>query len=126
MAQGRLAKQMQTLGDEVEYFLVPKPPRGLLMDFESRRLKDDEMAAILEGGDISVAGPPAVAKDGDATAGAELTWDGAALESASFGMPGDRFGRIGLRQALGEADAVAVGVETIEVVEDHGLVAMFP
>ena len=95
------------------------------MDFESRRLKDDEMAAILEGGDISVAGPPAVAKDGNATAGAELTWDGVCWR-ARFGMPGDRFGRIGLRQALEEADAVAVGVETIEVVEDHGLVAMFP
>jgi hypothetical protein len=90
------------------------------------RSVSEASGAILEGGDISVAGPPAVAKDGDATAGAELTWDGVALESASFGMPGDRFGRIGLRQALEEADAVAVGVETIEVVEDHGSVAKFP
>jgi hypothetical protein len=48
------------------------------MDFQGGGLKDNDMTPILHGGDIGIAGPPAIAKDGDAAAGVEVSGDAVA------------------------------------------------
>ena len=65
-----------------------------------------------------------LADDDDPASGGELPRDALPLQAAGVGMPGHGFLLLGLAQALEQADAAAVGVEGIDVVDDDELVAV--
>ena len=96
------------------------------MYFAGRRLEEHQVPSILQGRDVAVEGLPVVGDDGHAAAGAEFLWDILALQGGGIRIPADGLVRLGLGQGLQEADAVAAGVEAVEVVEDDRLVWVAP
>ena len=87
------------------------------------RLEDDDVAAVLEGGDGGVLGPPLVGDDGGPARGLEA--GGQAGPLGRVGVPADGLDRVGLEEALEQPDGVAVGEQAVDVVDDDGLVAVF-
>ena len=92
----------------------------MAVDFHGGRLKEQHVAAVFQGGHVGVERAPGVADQDHAARGGKLPRDVAAHQSGRLAQPAQRFGRFRLAQGLEQADAVAVGVQAVDVVEDDG------
>src|SRR5262249_13274717 len=86
--------------DKIEDLLVPEPAGRLAVDFQGRRLKEQQVAAIFQGGHVGVERLPVVAHQRYPAGGRELPWDIASLQGRSRALPGERLGRFRLAQGL--------------------------
>ena len=118
-AQRMLADQMQAGGHEVENLLIPKPTRSLAMHFQGRRLEEEDMAAVLQGSHVGVERFPVVADQRQPTGSSELLGYLAQLQDRCQRVPAQGLDRLGLAQGLQEADAAAVGIQSVNVVKDQ-------
>ena len=125
VAQRGFGDQVQVLSHPVVDFGVIEPGAGLAMDLSGGRLEEQHMAAILYGGDIGVQRPPVIGQDGHTAGGSERTRDGGALELGGRRVPGDAFDGIGLAQTLEQPYGRRAGIEAVDVIDDHQLVAVF-
>jgi hypothetical protein len=119
-----LAEQVQVLGDAVEDLLVPEPAGRLAVDLQRRRLEDEHVTAIFESSHVGVERLPVVAYQRQPTGGGELSWDALAVQDRRGRVPAQGLGSFGLAEGLEQADAAAVGVQAIDIVEYQGLVAV--
>ena len=111
---------MQVPAQEIEDLLVPEPGRHAAVDLQGRRLEDDDVGPILEGDDVRVERAPVVGDDRHSASGPELAGDVPAVEQSDGRVPGDRLDGLSLAEALQESHGVPVGVQAVDVVEDHG------
>src|SRR5262249_36287017 len=122
--QGMLRYQMQVVRDKIEDRLIPNPPRRLAVDFHRRRLEEQQMAAVFQGGHVSIECVPVVTHQRYPAAGGELPRDVVSLQGRSRALPRERFGHFRLAHGLEQADALAVRIEAVDVVQDDGLIAV--
>jgi hypothetical protein len=118
---------VQILAEPFIDFRLPvlEPLAGLTVDLGGAGLEDQNVPAVLQGGDVIVERLPVVADDDHAAGGGELAGQAVLFQAAGVGMPGDRLLLLGLAQAFQEADAGLVGVERIDIV-DHDEAAAMP
>ncbi len=62
----KLGEEIESLANEIENLLIPKPGARSHVDLQRRRLEDEADPAILHRGDIPVERPPLVGDDGHA------------------------------------------------------------
>src|SRR5216683_1607950 len=120
-----LIDQMEMHCYEVENLLIPKPSSGPAMHFQRRRLEQQHMAAVLQGGHVGIERLPVIANHCDATLGGELQRNPLTLEDRCRRMPTQCFGWFGLTKCLQKANTAAIGVQAVYVVEDKRLMTVF-
>ena len=85
-------------------------------------LEEQHMPPVLQRRHVLVERLPVVGDDDHPALGRELPGDALPLQAARVGVPGHGLGLLGLAQALEQADAAAVGVEGVDVVDDDELI----
>src|SRR5260370_17235425 len=90
-AHRMLGDQVQVIGDEVKYLFIPEPAGGMAMDFPRRRLKDEHMTAVFQGGHVGVEGLPVIAHQRHPVGGRELVWNALAVQDTASRLPTARF-----------------------------------
>src|SRR6516165_8073091 len=113
-----LRDQMESTGDEIEDLLVPKPTGCLAMHFERGRLEYQYMAAVFERGHVGIERLPVIADQGHPTGRGELGRNSPALKDRRGRVPTQGFGRFCVAEGFEQPDAAAIGIETVDVVED--------
>ena len=62
-SEGMVHNEMHVLRNEIEDFLIMEPKCRLLVDFDRGRIKDDHVAPVFQGGDVSVHRRPSIGND---------------------------------------------------------------
>src|SRR6266851_6605609 len=120
-----LGYPMQMPRDEVEDLLIPKPRGRLAVDFQRGRLKEEDVAAVFQGSDIGIKRFPVVAHQRYPAGGGELRGHTPTLQDRRRRVPIQGLPRFGLTQGLQEANAAAIGIQAIDIIEYEWLMAMF-
>src|SRR5260370_39789139 len=110
------------LGDKGKDFLVREPACRLAVNFQGTRLEDQQVAAILQGGHVLVECLPLIPYQDDSAGRGELSGDAALTQGRSCRLPGYGFRSFRLAQGLEQANPQTVGIETVDIVQDDGLV----
>lgn len=87
MPKRRLPDERQSAPDEIEHFLVAKPFRGPLVNFERRRREVHDVTTIFKCLDIKIQTSPIIGDDGGLARRAKLAGDGKLVELPRCGIP---------------------------------------
>src|SRR6266550_5314365 len=117
-----LPHEMQLVGDEVKNLLVPEPASRLAVNFQGTRLEDQQVTSIFQGGHVVVERLPIIPYQDDSAGRGELSRDAALTQGWSCRLPGYGFRSFRLAQGLEQANPQTVGIETVDIVQDDGLV----
>src|SRR5229473_6062838 len=79
------------------------------------------MAAIFQGDHIGVERLPSIAHQHYSTGGSELPRDAATLQGRGITLPRQRFRSLRLAECFEQANAGAVGIQAVDVVQDNWL-----
>ena len=115
---------MQILGEPLVDLRVVEPLPRLSVHLGCAWLEQEHMPPVLERRHVLVERLPVIGDDHDPAPGRELPGNALPLQAPRVGMPGHSLFLLGLAEALEQADAAAVGVEGIDVVDDDELVAV--
>src|SRR5882672_3145828 len=117
-----LRHEMQMICDKVKDLLIPEPAGCLAVDLQRARLKDQQVAAIFQGGHVIVERLPIIPYQDDSAGRGELSGDAALTQSRSCRLPGYGFRSFRLAQSFEETNPQPVSIETVDVVQDDGFV----